>query len=66
MFYIRNQSVPRCKHCPTTIIKTNQLMTYKAKVADCSEIPTKHSTQSEHHAEFFNIKLVVRKEIAGL
>ena len=29
-------------------------MTYKAKVAVCSEIPTKHSTQSEHHVEFFN------------
>jgi len=27
-------------------------MMYKAKVADCSEIRTKHSTQSEHHVEF--------------
>jgi len=26
---------------------------YKAKVAVCSEIRTKHSTQSEHHVEFF-------------
>jgi len=31
-------------------------MTYTAKVAVCSEIRTKHSTQSEHHAEFFNVK----------
>jgi hypothetical protein len=31
-------------------------MTYKAKVANCSEIRTKHSTQSEHHVEFFNVK----------
>jgi len=38
------------------VIKTNQLMTYKAKVAVCSEIVTKHSTQSEYHAVFFNIK----------
>ena len=31
-------------------------MTYKVKVAVCSEIRTKHSTQSEQHVEFFNIK----------
>jgi len=36
-------------------------MLYKAKVAVCSEIRTKHSKQSEHHVEFFNIHLVVRK-----
>ena len=30
-------------------------MLYKAKVAVCSEIHTKHSTQSEHRVEFFNI-----------
>ena len=31
-------------------------MMYKAKVAVCSDIRTKHSTQSEHHVEFFNFK----------
>ena len=31
-------------------------MTYKVKVAICSEILTKHSTQSKHHVEFLNIK----------
>jgi len=31
-------------------------MMYTAKVAVCSEIRTKHSTQSEHHVEFLNIK----------
>jgi len=31
-------------------------MTYKAKVAVCFEIPTKHSTQSQHNVEFFNVK----------
>jgi len=31
-------------------------MMYKAKAAVCSEIRTKHSTQSEHHVEFFNVK----------
>jgi hypothetical protein len=38
------------------VIKTNQLMMYKTKVAVSSEIRTKHSTQSEHHVEFFNVK----------
>jgi hypothetical protein len=31
-------------------------MMYKAKVAVCSEIRKKRSTQSEHHVEFLNIK----------
>jgi hypothetical protein len=30
-------------------------MLYKAKVAVCSEIRTKHSAQSEHHVEFLNV-----------
>jgi len=32
-------------------------MTYIAKAAVCSQIHTKHLTQSEHHVEFVNIKL---------
>jgi len=31
-------------------------MTYTAKVAVCSQIRTKPSTQSEHHVEFLNVK----------
>jgi len=31
-------------------------MTYKAKVAVCSEIRTKHPTQSQHHVELLNVK----------
>jgi hypothetical protein len=31
-------------------------MTYKAKVAVCSEIRTKHSTHSENHVEFLIVK----------
>jgi hypothetical protein len=31
-------------------------MTYTAKAAVCSQIRTKHSTQSEHHVEFLNGK----------
>ena len=42
-------------------------MMYKAKVADCSDIRTKHSTQSERHVEFLNvINLVERRETARL
>jgi len=31
-------------------------MTYTAKAALCSEVLTKHLTQSEHHVEFLNAK----------
>ena len=31
-------------------------MLCKAKAAVCAEIRTKHSTQSEHHVEFLNVK----------
>jgi len=31
-------------------------MKYKAKVAVCSEIRAKHSTQGEHHVDFLNVK----------
>jgi hypothetical protein len=31
-------------------------MLHIAKVAVCSQIRTKHSTQSEHHVEFLDIK----------
>jgi len=41
-------------------------MTYTTKVALCSEIRTKHSTQSKHHVEFCFLNLVVRKETARL
>jgi len=38
------------------VIKTNQLMTYRAKAFVCSEIRTKHSTRSEHRVDFLNVK----------
>ena len=41
-------------------------MTYKAKVAVCSEIRTKHSTQSGHHLEFLNVKPGGTKETARI
>ena len=31
-------------------------MMYKAKVAVCSDIPTKHSAQREHPVELLNVK----------
>ena len=55
LLYIRSQSVPRSKHFPPWL-KISHLITYKAKVAVCSDIRTKHSTQSERHVEFFNVK----------
>ena len=41
-------------------------MIYKAKVAVCSDIRTKHSTESERHVEFWMLILVVRKVTARL
>ena len=32
-------------------------MMYKAKVAVCSDIRTKHSKKRERHVEFLNVKL---------
>jgi len=40
------------------VIKTNQLMMYKAKAAVSFEILTKHLTQSERHVELLNVKPV--------
>jgi hypothetical protein len=31
-------------------------MKYTAKAAVCTQIYTKHSTQSDHHLEFLNVK----------
>ena len=66
LLYIRNQFVPRSKLVPPWLQKPSQLMIYKAKVAVCSDIRTKHSTQSEHHVEFLNVKLCYHKETARL
>ena len=46
------------------VIQANQSMMYKAKVAVCFDICTKHSTQSEHHVEFLNVRPGVRKVTA--
>jgi hypothetical protein len=36
----------------TTVVKTNQLVVYKAMVAVCFETGVKHPMQSEHREEF--------------
>ena len=41
-------------------------MMYKAKVAVCSDIRTKHSTQSEHNVEIWMLNPTVQKEPARL
>ena len=66
LFYIRTRCVPCSRHSPPRLYETILLMLCQVKVAVCSEIRTKHLTQSENHAHFFNIKLVVRKVIARL
>ena len=38
------------------LLKTKQLIMYKAKIAVRSQIRTKHSTQGEHRVEFLNFK----------
>jgi hypothetical protein len=50
LFYLRTQCVPRSKHCPPLLHKTNLLMLHKAKVAVCFEIHT--TRQCERHVEF--------------
>jgi hypothetical protein len=42
VFYIRTQCVPHCKHSGPRLYKSNLLTLYKAKVAVCFEIRTKH------------------------
>jgi hypothetical protein len=40
--YKRTLCVPRSKRSPPLLYRTYLLMLYKAKVADCSEVRTKH------------------------
>ena len=55
-----SQNTPKIKFITIvsrySAVKTNHLMTYKAKVAVYSEILTKHSPQSEQHVELCNVK----------
>jgi len=49
------------------VIKTNQLIMYKAKAAVCSELHTKHiNTLCGQNTELMTLNLMVRKETAGL
>jgi len=56
LFYLNTQSVPRSKHF-IPVIKTNQLLLYRAKVTVCSEIHTKHvNALCGQKAEYLNVK----------
>ena len=39
-----------------SVIQTSQLMLYREIIAVCSQIHTKHSTQSQHYVQFLNFK----------
>ena len=61
--YLKPQSVPRCKHFPPRLYKTNQLILCKTKVAVCSEIRTEHINPMWAPCRIFWIwNLAVRKE----
>ena len=47
------------------VIKTSQLMMYKANVVVYFDILTKHSTQSEHHVEFLILNLLTTRKPLG-
>jgi hypothetical protein len=51
-----SQAHATCQTLSTTVIKSNHLMIYKAKVAVCSEVRTKHSKKSEHSVGIWNVK----------
>jgi hypothetical protein len=66
LFCRRTQCVPRCK-LSTSVIKTSLLMFYKAKVAVCSEIRTKHiNAMWAPRRIFLMLNLAVRKVTARL
>jgi hypothetical protein len=51
------QNVPRSKHTPVSVIKTNQLMLYSEIIAVFSQIHTKHTnTLCGQKVEFFYVK----------
>jgi len=62
LLYIRNQTVPRCKHG----YKTSQLMAYTAKAAVSSEIVQNSERRASTLKNFVILSLVVRKETASL
>ena len=53
MVYLKTQLVPHSKHS-VSVMKTNQFMLYRSKVAVLSEIHTKHINASfGNNVEFF-------------
>jgi len=64
--YVNTQSIPRSKHTPSLVIKTNQLILYREIIAVCSQIHTEHiNTLCGQNVELC-MKLVVRIVTTGL
>jgi hypothetical protein len=61
---IYTQRVPHSKHS-TSVIKTNLLVRYKAKVAVCSEIHTKHINAMQLACRILRILDVVVRKVTG-
>ena len=59
LFYIRTQFVPRSKHYPPRLCKTNVLLLHMPKVAVCSEIYTKFVTASLTFFKQLNVRLIM-------
>jgi hypothetical protein len=57
LLYLKTHFVPRSKHF-ILVIKTNQLALYRAKVAICSAINTKHTNKVWQNVKFLNVKPV--------
>jgi hypothetical protein len=55
LLHIRNQFLPRSKHHQGYKNQPVYDVQVRSK-SRCPEIITKHTTQSEHHVEFFNVK----------
>jgi hypothetical protein len=56
LFCIRPQGVPRSKRSSSRLYKNSLLISYKGKVAVCSETHKEHTKQCEHNVEFLDVK----------
>ena len=54
LLYIRNWSVPRCKHFPPRLYKKSQLILYREIMAVCSEIHAKLINTLCGHSKILN------------
>jgi hypothetical protein len=54
--YLKTKFLPRSKHFSIAVMKTNQLAFYRAEVATCYEINTKHTNTVWQDVTFLNAK----------